>query len=374
MNQLHFKNGRFKIMQIADVQENANPNPDTIKLIALAVEREKPDLVIFTGDQVKGYSTSFRKETAKKVENLIATITQPLIDNSVPFAVTFGNHDRDCGLSNREQFAFYTKLKGCIKPESRSVDDPGTYSLILYGSDTESPVCALYVIDSNAKSPDGSYAPVTKEQIIWYQTERERLKAENGTYLPALVFQHIPLPEYYRAIRKVSSLTKGRVEAFGSHKNEYYALFDDSIQNGGFMLESPACPEINNGEFDAFREKGDVFGVFVGHDHNNSFVRNVDGIDLGYTQGCGFSTYGPGKNRGVRCFILNEDAPENYTTYTVTMRELCDDKPSAPFTEFILSHAPSSVAQVKSTLKKTGKAAAVIGAAGFALYKLLKHK
>lgn len=374
MDTLHFKNGRFKIMQIADVQENAVPNPDTVKLITLAVEREKPDLVVFTGDQIKGYSTSFQKEPAKKAEKLISDITKPLIENKIPFAVTFGNHDRDCGLSNQEQFPFYTKLEGCIKPQSRATDDPGTYSLLLYASDKASPVCVLYIIDSNAKTSDGNYAPVTKEQIDWYRKERERLKTENGAYLPALVFQHIPLPEYYRAIRKVSRFEKGRVEAFGSRKNQYYALFDESKKNGGFMLESPACPEINNGEFEAFREKGDVFGVFVGHDHNNSFVKNVDGIDLGYTQGSGFSTYGPGKNRGVRVFLLDENAPKNYTTYTVTMGELCHDKPSAPITEFILSHAPSSVAQVKSTAKRIGKAAAVIGAAGFAVYTILKKQ
>ena len=31
-------------MQIADIQENAVVNPDTIKLIDLALEREMPDL------------------------------------------------------------------------------------------------------------------------------------------------------------------------------------------------------------------------------------------------------------------------------------------------------------------------------------------
>ncbi|MGN1195226.1 MAG: metallophosphoesterase family protein [Acutalibacteraceae bacterium] len=372
MENLHFKNGRFKIMQIADVQENAVANPDTIKLISLAVEKEKPDLVVFTGDQVKGYSPSFRKNTKENVERLISSITEPITKNNIPFAVTFGNHDRDCGISNKEQMQFYLKLDGCIKPVSRNDDDAGTYSLQINDSDNKRAVFALYIIDSNAKMPDGDYAPVTKEQIDWYKNERDRLKQENSAYLPALVFQHIPLPEYYNAIKKASFFTKGRVEAFGSRKNEFYVLFDESEKDGGFMLESPAAPEINNGEFDAFKEKGDVLGVFVGHDHNNSFVKNVDGIDLGYTQGCGFSTYGPGKKRGVRIFVLNEDKPTEYETYTVTMEELCDFKPSAPFSEFILTHAPSSVAQVKSTAKRIGKAAAVLSTAGLVLYKIFK--
>ena len=47
------KNGKFKIMQITDIQEIYNVSPDTLKLLENAVEKEKPDLVIYTGDQIK---------------------------------------------------------------------------------------------------------------------------------------------------------------------------------------------------------------------------------------------------------------------------------------------------------------------------------
>lgn len=372
MQTLRFNKGKFKIMQIADVQENAVPNPDTTKLIRLAVEREKPDLVVFTGDQIKGYSTSFKKDPYQKIENLLFQITEPLREHNIPFAVTFGNHDRDSGVPNKEQMEIYRKLEGFLNPDSRNQDDPGTYSLLIKDSEGKKDIFCLYIIDSNAKDADGNYAPVTKEQIEWYRQERDRIESDNNGCLPSLVFQHIPLPEYYKAIRKCSYFAKGRVEAFGSHKNEFYKLFDDSVADGGFMLESPAAPEINNGEFDAFKEKGEVLGVYVGHDHNNSFVKNVDGIDLGYTQGAGFSTYGPGRNRGVRIFELNEKAPAQYHTYTVTMNDLCDYKASKPLGEFILSHAPSSVAQVKSTAKRLAVSAIAIGSVYIGLSRLLR--
>ena len=73
------------------------------------------------------------------------------------------------------------------------------------------------------------------------------------------------------------------------------------------MLESPASPDVNTGEFEAMSEKGDVLGIYVGHDHNNSFVVKYKGVDLGYTQGAGFNVYGPGENRGVRIFELDVD-------------------------------------------------------------------
>ena len=49
------KDKTFKIMQITDMQEIPAISPDTMKLLDAAVEAEKPDLVVYTGDQIKGY-------------------------------------------------------------------------------------------------------------------------------------------------------------------------------------------------------------------------------------------------------------------------------------------------------------------------------
>ena len=86
---LHFNNENFKIMQITDTQEVFRVNPDTIKLISLALEREKPDLVVFTGDQIKGYSSSFKGDTKKKVTHTLAEIFSPVIERGIPFKATF---------------------------------------------------------------------------------------------------------------------------------------------------------------------------------------------------------------------------------------------------------------------------------------------
>lgn len=80
----------------------------------------------------------------------------------------------------------------------------------------------LYIIDSHGKAKDGAgYAPVDKEQIGWYVSRREQRKAENGDYLPSLVFQHIPVPEFFDVIKKVPKGTKGAVPAYGAHENEF---------------------------------------------------------------------------------------------------------------------------------------------------------
>lgn len=359
---------KFKIMQIADTQEIPAVSPDTLSLINNALDREKPDLVIFTGDQIKGYSKKFKKDPVI-IESTIDILVEPIAKRNIPFMVTYGNHDAQCGVDNRGQYKFYAKYDNFISGDLRNSDDVGTADIQIYSSTEDKPVFELYIIDSHGKAKDGAgYAPVDKKQIEWYVSRREQLKAENGDYLPSLVFQHIPVPEFFDVIKKVPKGAKGAVPAYGAHENEYFVLNDETIAEGGFMLESPASPDVNTGEFEAMSEKGDVLGIYVGHDHNNSFVVKYKGVDLGYTQGAGFNVYGPGENRGVRIFELDETAPREYKTYTATFKELCGTKIKTPVKEFIYKHAPTSPRAVKPILIKVGIGIAAI-AAVYAAYK-----
>lgn len=359
---------KFKIMQIADTQEIPAVSPDTLSLINNALDREKPDLVIFTGDQIKGYSKKFKKDPAI-IESTIDILVEPIAKRNIPFMVTYGNHDAQCGVDNRGQYKFYAKYDNFISGDLRNSDDVGTADIQIYSSTEDKPVFELYIIDSHGKAKDGAgYAPVDKEQIEWYVSRREQLKAENGDYLPSLVFQHIPVPEFFDVIKKVPKGTKGAVPAYGEHENEYFVLNDETIAEGGFMLESPASPDVNTGEFEAMSEKGDVLGIYVGHDHNNSFVVKYKGVDLGYTQGAGFNVYGPGENRGVRIFELDETAPREYKTHTATFKELCGTKIKTPVKEFIYKHAPTSPRAVKPILIKVCIGIVAI-AAVYAAYK-----
>ncbi len=357
---LKFNNSKFKIMQIADVQEDIPLNPDTVKLIDLALEKEKPDLVVFTGDQIQGYSPCYKTDATKKAETCIDSFLEPLVKRDIPFVFTFGNHDDDCKVSKKDQLIFYGKHGNCVIPDDSDRFDEGTYAVRIKSSDGEKDILALYLIDTGKKAPDGAYEPLKKERIQWLSDAREK----NG-YLPAMIFQHIPCPEFYDIIKKVPFYTRGAVEGFRSRKG-YYLL--ESPAKGEFMKENPASPEINNGEFEEIIKHDDIFALYVGHDHINSFSRKLNSVTLGYTQGAGFNTYGPGKNRGVRIFVLDEKDVKNFETYTVTMGELCDFSPSAPLKEFIFTHSPSSVDQAVSTVKKI----AVAGTVAAVTFKLIK--
>lgn len=357
--------GKFKIMQITDMQEIPNISPDTLKLLEAAVESEKPDLVIYTGDQIKGYGITYKgmgDELVNNVSKVVKRLLEPVTKRGIPFAVTFGNHDRQVGISNKEQFEkIYKEIPDCIGEQAEGIDGGGTYNIPIQSSDGSKDAFNIYLFDSGTDAKGGGYEPFDTKIIEWYKSKRDELKEKNGAYVPSLVFQHIPLFEHYNVLKRVKKNEKGAIRAFRIHKNEYYMIDEEKCVPGSVLLEPPSIPDVDNGEFAALKEKGDVIGVYVGHDHRNSFVGKFDGIDLGFTQSSGFNAYGNGKQRGVRCFVLDENKPYEYETYTRTYNDLVKDKLNKPLYDAVLSKAPATVDMAKPMIAKAlGVVVAVI--------------
>ena len=316
---LKFRDNKFRIMQIADVQDKTKVSPDTINLINAALDKEKPDLVVYSGDQIWGYP-SFRG-SKEKVEQALRAITAPVVERGIPFTICFGNHDRQVGVSNKEQFEIYKKIDGFVGEDTEGIDGCANHCIEI--ADNESIKYLLYLIDSNTSLSVG-YDNVHKNQIEWYKATRDKYEKENGSVIPSVVIQHIPVPEIDELLTVVKKGTKGAVQGFRNRAGEWYVLNRDKVNAGGFMKESPADPMENSGEFEAMAEKGDVKGIYFGHDHINSFNGKVRGIDLGYTQGAGFHVYGPGLDRGVRMINLHTDG--SLDTYDLRYRNLVGKK------------------------------------------------
>lgn len=358
-------NKKFKIMQITDMQEIPAVSPDTIALLEAAVEAEKPDLVVYTGDQIKGYGITYRGK-GKELENAVAAtikkLLAPVTKRNIPFAVTFGNHDRQVGISNKDQFEhIYKSLPNCIGEQAEGIDGGGTCCIPIKSSDNSGKdVFCLYLFDSGTDAKGGGYEPFDTKIIDWYKKTRDTLKEKNGDYVPSIVFQHIPLCEYYNVLKQVKKNTKGAIRAFRTHKNEYYVL-GDTCRKGDMLCEPPSIPNENTGEFDAISEKGDVMAVFVGHDHKNSFVGRYKNVDLGFTQSSGFNVYGNRTKRGVRIITLDEDKPGAYQTYTRTFDELVGTKVQRPVYDYLSSKAPETVdAAIPMITKAVGILAAIV--------------
>jgi len=320
--------GKFKIMMINDTQDVGKGNkPQTVNFIEKALDTEKPDLVVFVGDQLSDmYPCASKEDYKKAIDNII----KPLADRNVPFLVTLGNHDHDRAnvMSEDEMFDVYASYPNCIAVKGSN--DPFTNNTLVYGSDGESVAFNIYMIDTN-NTANGGYTGIYKEQLDWYNAKSAELKAANGgKAVPSLLFQHVPVKEIYGLLTECKWNTDGAVYSRRDHK--WYVL-NEEMAKGDFD-EAP-CSEnfdVHTGEYQAWVENGDIMGAFFAHDHNNNFVgKSADGIVMGYNGGTGFRAYGAKCGRTIRVFNLDENDVTNYETHLIYYNELMGEKASNPF-------------------------------------------
>lgn len=307
------KDGKFKIMQISDTQDIDVPREATIMFMEKALDAEKPDLVVFTGDQLAGGKI----ETAEGVYAGIKAILQPVVDRGIPFTVVFGNHDNDdgCPVSRDEQFAYYQTFPGCLAYDAvPEMYGTGTHNLPIYASEGSETKFNLWMIDSNDYDRvNGGYDYVHQDQIDWYEKTSKALEEKEGHLVPSIAFQHIIVPEVAELL--VDSPFSGENAISKVINGENKLLMLKPGKASGILLEFPCPSNTNSGEFASWKERGDVIAASFGHDHINTFVGNVDGIDLVMCPGVTFQSYGRYITRAVRIFELDENDPWSYDTH-----------------------------------------------------------
>ncbi len=268
----------FKIVQFTDTHIKAgDPASDAaFATMAEVLDMEQPDLVVYSGDIVTG----------KPVEEGWELATLPCIEREIPFAVVFGNHDDENGVSRAQLTKLITRMPySLLQPKVKGVNGYGNYVLEIKSATTGDNAALLYCMDSNAYSTiEGieGYGWFQIDQVNWFLEQSRNQKMKNGSVLPALAFFHIPLPEYR--------------EAYGGEKNPAI----------GVRFEDECAPAINTGMFAAMLHAGDVMGTFVGHDHVNDYMAYLHGIALTYGRFTGGkTTYGDLPN-GARVIVLKE--------------------------------------------------------------------
>lgn len=355
------KDKPFKIVQIADIQDGPYVSPNTIKFLDEVCKRERPDLAVFTGDQIKGYSPElFGKNSDFKCKKIIDEITAPFVKHGIKFAFCFGNHDDQAFGADKElQLEYYSENKGCLNVRGdKSIDGVcNNYINILSSDDNKKTVFNLYLIDSLSTTLSGCASAVSKGQIEWYKSVRDYLKYENGEYIPSIVFQHIPVYEMWNVLKEVPKKYKPHAVGYKEHLGKYFTIDEKYLIKGNndFNLETPASPskEANQGEFEACAEKGDVIAMYFGHDHLNSFTAKYKGVNLGYTQNCGFNVYGNGLHRGVRIIEIDESKPYEYSTRTIEWQDYFGEKDIEERHKYLYyKYAPNSVDKVLLNVKR----------------------
>lgn len=308
--------GKFTIMHVADPQDNENPRKAMLEMLAAAYDKVQPDLVVFTGDNILGKIGDSAGTYAKKyarVEAALDAIIAPLAQRNIPFAVTFGNHDDQCGISKLEQIKIYRRYANCIGfNDTNPSIGRSTFNIPILSSDGSRTAYNIWMMESAGKDESGAYFEyISPAAIEWYRRTSALLQAHNGGQpVNSLMFQHIPVPETYELLTKVQKTTPGAVEKDGA----YYVL--NTALARGSLCEGPCVTQANFGQLDAVAARGDVSALVFGHDHVNSFTGTLRGVDLVQTPGASFRSYG-NQNRGVRVFVIDEKDTSAYQTYTL---------------------------------------------------------
>ncbi len=312
------KDGKFRIMQISDMQDFFPMKSITKNVIKKALDTYPVDIIVLTGDNIS--STSVVKPYAALAINEFMSIYEKY---GIPVVMVYGNHDDENTTADKAfQLSVYERYKcfiGCAG-EDFGESNLGTYYVPVYSStDKNKMVNNIWMIDSgtyNDENDVGGYGCVTKKQIEWYKATSEKLERENGHKIPSLMFQHIVVPEIWNALEEHGEKVDGSVE----HGGKYYTLPEGAK---GVLGETPCPPNYTNGQFDAILERGDVMAMFFVHDHVNSYEISYQGVDLVNTPGIGFRSYNS-EEEGVRLITLDENSPDTYETETVTYFDLFD--------------------------------------------------
>uniref|UniRef100_A0A7N0VGM0 Calcineurin-like phosphoesterase domain-containing protein n=1 Tax=Kalanchoe fedtschenkoi TaxID=63787 RepID=A0A7N0VGM0_KALFE len=293
VRQLRFnRQGQFKILQVADMHygngkttpcEDVFPSQmptcsdlNTTAFVRRMIHAEKPDLIVFTGDNIYGFSASIAQ---KSLDAAFAAA----VESNIPWAAVLGNHDQESTLSREGVMKHIVGMKNTISrlnpSDAPNIDGFGNYNLEVSGVEGSGlhnkSVLNVYLLDSGDYSTDPTipgYGWIKKSQQKWFMRTSKKLKRAYRSEpvaqkqpAPALAYFHIPLPEY--------------------------ASFDASNYTG-VKQEGISSANINSGFFKTIVEAGDVKAVFIGHDHLNDFCGKLSNVNLCYAGGFGYHAYG----------------------------------------------------------------------------------
>lgn len=314
------KDQQLKILIISDTQDTENPQKAMLTLLNDSLDSAEPDLVVFLGDMIHGPSVSGIDNVRKAIDAIVT----PVADRQIPFALVFGNHDEECGISNEEQLKIYQSYPGCLITDSENLPGCGNCHIVIENPAQPDKPVVLWFLDSgnHAEEGKGNYGYVHEEQNEWMLREYDQLKSRYGEPV-SYVFQHIAVPQIYNFLKEVPFGTAGSVTQVGGDIFKWYLPDEEAVWAGHFG-EAPCSSDYDSGEFDAWK-KMNVKAAFFGHDHMNDFCVTYDGIDLVATSGAGFYHYGRGDEHGTRLITLNAENPAGYETRMLYYKDVVSE-------------------------------------------------
>ena len=311
------ENGEFKIMLFADPQDDQDLEETTVAIMCEALDQYQPDLVIYLGDNAVA--------DAEYQPDAIRAVTKPVVDRGIPYSIVFGNHDEEHNISKEDMLAIYQSLGNCLTYDAApEITGCGNCNHPIWSSDGSRIAFNLWMIDSNMYNTDpgmSGYDYVHPDQIEWYKETAKALAEQNGgEVVPAMDFQHIIIPEIFDKLYLELPFSLG--EASENRNGKHYTALPVFTRLTGYWLEKPCPPDVYDGQLDAWLEVGDVIAEFNGHDHVNSFMTNIRGVDVTNVPTVGCNSYFKDINRGAGLITLHEDDVKNYDYEQIRMYDL----------------------------------------------------
>ena len=299
----------FKVLAFTDIHLDGKNETSymTVENIVKNIEREKPDLVLFGGDNV---TSALNKKRAHQFAQLFENL-------GVYWAGVLGNHEGDNGfsLSRADMVELFSSYDHCLMKNGVDgifgncnyavtvLNGDDTVKHVYYFLDTGDEMSSELMQQYNIPEDDPPYDGAKTEQVEWYTAKNDVLKEKYGDFKSTLVV-HIPLPQYDNA------LNDGVTYLYGE------------------KLEGICSSGFDSGLFDALKAGGTTKSVFCGHDHLNTFGFTYDGILLSYLQPSGYGSYTTASKlgyeekdwlQGCTVFELNADG-----TFTQSRLRNCE--------------------------------------------------
>ena len=303
------EDGTFKIVQFSDLHSDIKKAPGYVKKV---VDKEKPDLVLITGDV----------ELFKDLPGLkkyIETTFSYLYDNKIPWAHVYGNHDIEYSgaksikeLKGEVQAVYESYPYNVSKAGPKELSGGSNYVFPIYSSNGKDMAAMVWGLDSNMylennykempaeivmpHATNGGYKwdYIKPDQVMWYYNTSEAIERYAGKKVPGLMFFHIPLPEM-----------------------NYISNNPEQTGMVGKKREPVNCSEVNSGLFAFILGRRDVCGIFNGHDHVNDFTGTYAGVRMSYTPCITHQNYHDKRVMGARVIELKENDIKNFDTRIV---------------------------------------------------------
>ena len=286
----------FKVLMFTDTHLNGKKEKDnkTVTYIVENIYEQKPDLVIFAGDNVSsGFNKKRTTELAELMENL-----------GVYWAAVLGNHEGEgiFAVSREENVEIFSSFSYCLMRKGKNdVDGNGNYTVNILNADNTLREVFFFMVtgsymtdESKAEydvTDDGEvYDGVKTSQVQWYKDKHDALTAEYGDFKSVTV---VHIPPY-------------QTEKEYGNDDFLYGEKREGVCESGF----------DSGLIDAMKEKGSAQAVYFGHDHVNNFGVMYDDIILSYIQPSGYGVYN---------METKFDSPENEWIQGATLLKIKTD-------------------------------------------------